>query len=92
MENFVAELEKIRLAYMVSDEGDKNKSRDKALWYNLIQLLPSSYNQKRTVTMNYENVTGMYHSRKNHKLQEWHTFCNWVKTLPYWQEMFDITE
>lgn len=92
MENFVAELEKIRVAYMASDEGDKNKSRDKALWYNLIQLLPSSYNQKRTVTMNYENVNGMYHSRKNHKLQEWHTFCDWIKALPYWQEMFNISE
>ncbi len=42
--------------------------------------------------MNYENVNGMYHSRKNHKLQEWHTFCDWIKALPYWQEMFNISE
>ena len=52
-------------------------------WDNLIQLLPSSYNQKRTVMLNYEVLANIYHSRKNHKLDEWHTFCEWIETLPY---------
>lgn len=56
----------------------------KDIWYQMIQLLPSSYNQKRTVTMTYENLYNMYHSRKDHKLDEWRVgFCNWVKELPY---------
>ena len=49
----------------------------------MIQLLDSSYNQKRTVMMNYENLSAMYRQRKNHKLDEWHTFCDWIKTLPH---------
>lgn len=55
----------------------------KEIWWQLIQLLPSSYNQTRNVTMNYEVLKNMYHARKNHKLDEWHVFCDWVKTLPY---------
>ena len=55
----------------------------KEVWYNIIQLLPSSYNQRSTVMLNYEVLANMYHSRKNHKLDEWHTFCVWVDTLPY---------
>ena len=55
----------------------------KADWDNMIQLLPSSYNQKRTVMMNYEVLVGMYRDRKNHKLQEWRSFCNWIRDLPY---------
>jgi hypothetical protein len=57
--------------------------KDKGWWWQMIQLLPSSYNQKRTVMLNYEVLTNMYHARKNHKLDEWHTFCEWVETLPY---------
>lgn len=49
----------------------------------MIQLLPSSYNQRRTVMLNYEVLTNMYHARKNHKLDEWVEFCEWIKTLPY---------
>lgn len=49
----------------------------------MIQLLPSSYNQKRTVMLNYEVLANMYKSRKSHKLDEWHDFCDWIKTLPY---------
>lgn len=55
----------------------------KDVWWQMIQLLPSSYNQKRTVQLNYAVLRNMYHSRKNHKLDEWHTFCDWIKTLPY---------
>ena len=53
------------------------------IWYNMIQLLPSSYNQKRTVQLNYEVLANMYQYRKNHKLDEWREFCKWVETLPY---------
>jgi hypothetical protein len=57
--------------------------KNKADWYQMIQLLPSSYNQKRTIMLNYEVLANIYHSRKNHKLDEWHTFCAWIETLPY---------
>ena len=53
----------------------------------MIQLLPSSYNQKRTVTVNYEVLANIYHSRKNHKLDEWREFCSWIETLPYFKEI-----
>ena len=59
---------------------DKN---DKRFWDEMIQLLPTSYNQKRTVQMNYEVLVGMYRDRKNHKLDEWHTLCDWIRGLPY---------
>ena len=49
----------------------------------MIQLLPSSYNQRRTVMLNYEVLANMYKSRRNHKLDEWHTFCDWIESLPY---------
>lgn len=55
----------------------------KDYWYSIIQLLPSSYNQKRTVMLNYEVLANMYHARKNHKLDEWREFCKWVESLPY---------
>lgn len=58
-------------------------TKDKKYWWQMIQLLPSSYNQKRTVTFDYENLRNMYHERKNHKLDEWHTFCEWIESLPY---------
>lgn len=56
---------------------------DKFYWWQMIQLLPSSYNQRRTVLLNYEVLANMYKSRKNHKLDEWRTLCEWMKTLPY---------
>ena len=59
------------------------ETKDKKYWWQMIQLLPSSYNQKRTVMMNYEVLANIYKSRKNHKLDEWHDFCDWIKTLPY---------
>lgn len=58
-------------------------TKDKKYWWQMIQLLPSSYNQKRTIMLNYEVLANMYKSRKNHKLDEWHTFCDWIKSLPY---------
>lgn len=58
------------------------ETKNKTDWWQLIQLLPSSYNQKRTVMLNYEVLANMYHQRNNHKLDEWRTFCEWIKTLP----------
>ena len=58
-------------------------TKEKRYWWQMIQLLPSSYNQKRTVMLNYEVLANMYKSRKNHKLDEWHVFCDWCKSLPY---------
>lgn len=59
------------------------ETNDKKYWWQMIQLLPTSYNQKRTVQLNYAVLRNMYHSRKNHKLDEWRNFCEWVETLPY---------
>ena len=59
------------------------KTNDKEYWWQMIQLLPSSYNQRRTIMLNYEVLANMYKSRKNHKLDEWHVLCDWIKTLPY---------
>ena len=59
------------------------KTNDKCYWWQMIQLLPSSYNQKRTVMLNYEVLANIYKSRRNHKLDEWHTFCDWIGELPY---------
>lgn len=59
------------------------ETKDKHDWYDLIQLLPSSYNQLRTVTMNYETLINIYYARRAHKLDEWHAFCDWILTLPY---------
>ena len=59
------------------------KTDDKRYWRCMIEMLPSSYNQKRTVMLNYEVLVGMYRDRKNHKLDEWHDFCDWIESLPY---------
>lgn len=59
------------------------KEKDNFFWWQMIQLLPSSYNQRRTVMLNYEVLANMYKSRRNHKLDEWHTFCDWIESLPY---------
>ncbi len=82
LEGLVAELEAIRLRYM-----DGKKKED---WYDLIQLLPSSYNQMRTCTLSYETLVNIYYARKNHKLEEWHTFCGWIETLPYGKELIAV--
>ena len=59
------------------------ETKDKKYWWQMIQLLPTSYNQKRTVMLNYEVLANIYKSRKDHKLDEWHTFCDWIESLPY---------
>lgn len=79
---FIKYLESVRIQY--------NDTKDKRYWYDLIQLLPSSYNQLRTCTLNYETLGNIYRARKNHKLEEWHTLCDWIKTLPYAKEMILI--
>ena len=63
------------------------ETKNKYYWWQIIQLLPTSYNQKRTVQMNYQVLKNMYHSRKNHKLDCWREFCNWCETLPYFKEI-----
>lgn len=75
LELTISGLNKYRNAYL--------ETKDKKYWWQMIQLLPSSYNQKRTVMLNYEVLANIYKSRKNHKLDEWHAFCDWIKTLPY---------
>jgi hypothetical protein len=75
LEMTISTLNEAREAYL--------KTKDKKYWWQMIQLLPSSYNQKRTVQLNYEALVGMYRDRKNHKLDEWHAFCDWIKELPY---------
>ena len=75
MDELIAYMEKIRLNYL------ENKNKDD--WYNLIQLLPSSYNQMRTVTLNYETLINIFYARKDHKLDEWHVLCDWIKSRPY---------
>jgi len=80
-------IEKRRQAYLhyANEVGDPIAA--KRAWYDIIQMLPSSYNQMRMVTLNYENLIGMHHSRKNHKLDEWHELCVWIEGLPYANEL-----
>lgn len=80
MEQMISCLETLRQEYM--------ETKDKTLWYSMIQLLPESYHQMRTCTMSYENAIAMYRARCSHKLVEWHTFCNWVCDLPYFDQLF----
>ncbi len=80
MNKIIETLEKLRLEYL--------ETKDKNIWYTIIQLLPSSYNQMRTCTLNYENLCNIYYARKNHKLEEWHTYCDWIKQLPYFNDLF----
>lgn len=78
-EAMLSQLEKLRQLFL--------ETGDKAYWYSIIQLLPSGYNQMRTCTFNYENLINIYNARKNHKLKEWHDFCDYVKELPYSEEL-----
>ena len=75
LEDLIAVMEQYRTEFIAT--------KDKTAWYNMIQLLPTSYQQMRTCTMNYETLVNIYYARKNHKLEEWHTFCDWIRTLPY---------
>lgn len=84
MGQIVERLESIRLRYL--------ETKNKEDWYDLIQLLPSSYNQMRTCSLNYETLVNIYFARKGHKLKEWHTFCQWIQTLPYARELIIAEE
>ncbi len=75
LDSLIAYLEDVRVKFI--------DTKDKAHWHDMIQLLPSSYNQMRTVTLNYENLINIYNARCTHKLDEWHRLCEWILTLPY---------
>ena len=79
LEQTINTLETLRQDYL--------QSKDKQTWYSMIQLLPSSYHQLRTCSFNYETLVNIYHARHNHKLKEWHVFCDWIRTLPYAREI-----
>ena len=70
----------------VADKSDRQS------WHNMIQMLPSSYNQMRTVTMNYENLINIYYARRAHKLAEWHVLCDWIMSLPYAADLIAVKE
>lgn len=78
--------------YMEATRRRFVEMKDKRDWYDLIQLLPSSYNQLRTVTMNYETLINIYYARRAHKLDEWHVFCDWIRTLPYADDLICCRE
>ena len=63
------------------------ETKDTAYWHDMIQLLPTSYNQMRTTTLNYETLVNIYYARRNHKLPEWHAYCAWIENLPYAKEL-----
>lgn len=74
-QHIISALNRLRYRY--------NETKDRKYWDAMIQILPSSYNQKRTIMLNYEVLVGIYKWRRNHKLDEWHTFCDWIEELPY---------
>lgn len=76
-------LNELRDSYLNCDDADSKRM----IWYSILQLLPESYNQRSTLTLNYEVLANMYHARKNHKLDCWRTFCEWIETLPYAKEL-----
>ncbi len=85
LDAIIAYLESERLKF-VADKTDRQS------WHNMIQLLPSSYNQMRTVSMNYENLINIYYARRTHKLAEWHVLCDWIMSLPYAAELIAVKE
>ena len=84
LDSVIACLEESRLHYL--------ETKDKADWHDMIQLLPSSFNQMRTVTMNYETLVNIYYARRTHKLAEWHTLCAVIEGMPYAQEMILVKD
>ena len=68
------------------------ETKDKKYWWQMIQSLPTSYNQKRTVTLDYENLVNIHKWRRHHKLDEWHTFCDWIESLPYAKDVIFVEE
>ena len=85
LDSLISYLEQERIKFC---ENKENRQP----WHNMIQLLPSSYNQMRTVSMNYENLINIYYARKNHKLAEWHVLCDWIASLPYAKELILVKE
>lgn len=85
LDALVAYLESERLKFIENKE-------DRSHWHNMIQLLPSSFNQMRTVTLNYENLIGIYYARRYHKLAEWHTLCDWIMSLPYAEDLIAVKD
>ncbi len=79
LNNIILVLEERRLKYI--------ETKDTAYWHDMIQLLPTSYNQMRTCTLNYENLINIYYARRYHKLPEWHIYCDWIASLPYATEL-----
>ena len=84
LDALIAYLEECRLSYLATKE--------KGYWHDMIQLLPSSYNQMRTVTMNYETLVNVYYARRHHKLAEWHELCRVIEEMPYAREMILVKE
>ena len=80
---YLNEIRDLYVNYDTHDNGGYSKPSKKDVWWQMIQLLPSSYNQTRNVMLNYEVLANIYKSRKNHKLDEWREFCKWIETLPY---------
>lgn len=76
-------VKKLKRKDLSDSERAHIKRQKRYYWYNMIQLLPTSYNQKRTIMLNYEVLTNIYRQRKGHKLDEWNDFCAWIETLPY---------
>ena len=84
LDNVIAYLEQTRLKYL--------ETKERALWDDMIQLLPSSFNQMRTVTMNYETLINIYYARRFHKLPEWHTLCDVIMAMPYAKDLIAVKE
>ena len=95
MERMTGDAEKMMDAVIACLENERvkfNETKDKAAWHNMIQLLPSSFNQMRTVTMNYEVLINIYYARRHHKLAEWHELCAAIEALPYAKELIMIKD
>ena len=84
LDNIIEYLENVRIKFI--------ETKEKSYWNDMIQLLPSSYNQMRTCTMNYETLINIYYARRNHKLSEWHDMCDLIMTLPYAKEIIAVKE
>ncbi len=85
LDGIIAYLEKERSLFIANKD-------DRQSWHNMIQILPTGYNQMRTVTLNYENLISIYYARRNHKLAEWHTLCDWIMALPYAKQLIAVKE
>ena len=98
LQNLIDEINRNRSLYVKGFKGVPGdnacdiKPYDKAYWWQMIQLLPSSFNQMRTIDLNYETLFNIYFQRRHHKLDEWHTFCKWIETLPYMKEFLGLDE